>query len=132
MKCTFWNFDLSRSKHEASLFRTLEPHIVKSTDRNLFRNPGCLKTVLYSKLQSLLIENIIMLTLVENWRRVASREICNSVNAATSIYLQCQRQGCLQALTPTFPVTEGIILSRTLATGYICGSLGFPRELQKL
>ena len=69
MKCTFWNFDHSRSEHEVSLFRT-EPHITKSTDGNLFRNPGCLKTVLYSKLQSLLIENIIMLTLVENRRRV--------------------------------------------------------------
>ena len=69
MKCTFWNFDLSRSEQEASRFRT-EPHIVKSTDGNLFRNPGCIKTVLYSKLQSLLIENIIMLTLVENRRRV--------------------------------------------------------------
>ena len=68
MKCTFWNFDLSRSEHEASRFRT-EPHIVKSTDGNLFRNPGCIKTVLYSKLHSLLIENIIMLTLVENRRR---------------------------------------------------------------
>ena len=69
MKCTFWDSDLSRSEHEASLFRT-EPHIVKSTNGNLFRNPGCIKTVLYSKLQSLLIENIIMLTLVENRRRV--------------------------------------------------------------
>ena len=69
MKCTFWNFDLSRSEQEASRFRT-EPHIVKSTDGNLFRNPGCIKTVLYSKLQSLLIENIIRLTLVENRRRV--------------------------------------------------------------
>ena len=69
VKCTFWNFDHSRSEHEVSLFRT-EPHITKSTDGNLFRNPGCLKTVLYSKLQSFLIENIIMLTLVENRRRV--------------------------------------------------------------
>ena len=69
VKCTFWNFDLSRSEQEASRFRT-EPHIVKSTDGNLFRNPGCIKTVLYSKLQSLLIENFIMLTLVENRRRV--------------------------------------------------------------
>ena len=69
VKCTFWNFDHSRSEHEVSLFRT-EPHITKSTNGNLFRNPGCLKTVLYSKLQSLLIENIIMLTLVENRRRV--------------------------------------------------------------
>ena len=69
MKCTFWDFDLSRSEHEAFLFRT-EPHIVKSTNGSLFRNPGCIKTVLYSNLQSLLIENIIMLTLVENRRRV--------------------------------------------------------------
>ena len=69
MKCIFWNLDLSRSEHEAFRFQT-EPHIVKSTNGNLFRNPGCIKTVLYSKLQSLLIENIIMLTLVENRRRV--------------------------------------------------------------
>ena len=69
MKSTFWNFDHSRSEHEVSLFRT-EPHIAKSIDRDLFRNPGCFKTVLYSKLQSLLIENVIMLTLVENRRRV--------------------------------------------------------------
>ena len=75
MKCTFWNFDHSRSEHEVSLFRT-EPHITKSTDGNLFRNPGCLKTVLYSKLQSLLIENIIMLTLVENRRRVVQAVKC--------------------------------------------------------
>ena len=67
---TFWNFDHSQSEHEASLFRT-EPHIATFTDGNLFRNPGCFKTVLYSKLKSFLTENIIMLTLVElNRRRV--------------------------------------------------------------
>ena len=46
--------------------RTLQ----NSTDGNLFRNPGCFKTVLYSKLQSLLIENVIVSALVENRRRV--------------------------------------------------------------
>ena len=71
MKCTFWNFDHSRSEHEASPTPNTEPHIAKSTDGNLFRNPGCFRTVLYSKLKSLLIETIIMLTLVElNRRRV--------------------------------------------------------------
>ena len=54
---------------QASLFRT-EPHIVKSTNGNLLQTPGCIKTVLYSKLQSLLIENIIILTPVENRRSV--------------------------------------------------------------
>ena len=87
MKCTFWNFDLSRSEHEASLFRT-EPHIVKSTDGNLFRNLGCIKTVLYSKLQSLLIENIIMLTPVENRRSV--------VQAVKYIYRNSAQSRCLQ------------------------------------
>ena len=71
----------------ANKIRT-KPHIVKSTDGNLFRNPGCIKTVLYSKLQSLLIENIIMSTLVENRRRVVQAVKYVIQRRAEQIYLQ--------------------------------------------
>ena len=66
VKCTFWHFNHSRSEHEASLFRKGPS---KTCRWNLLRNSECLKTVLYSELQPILIENVIMLTLVENRRR---------------------------------------------------------------
>ena len=46
-----------------------EQDLLKSVDGTFLRNSGYLKTVLYSELQPILIENVIILTLVETRRR---------------------------------------------------------------